>query len=117
LEGVAQAEHDLRRQFEIAEDMMPDWHQAHRARICEAEIAIAHSLLKKGDDLAPYVTDTPIRPPCHRQCEIVKGSKIGTVEKPENSVVKLDDLPPLPLVTGARGVRRNLIGNINPHRA
>ncbi len=67
LGGIAQAEHDLGRQFEIVEDLVPDRHQPHRARVFKAEIAVAHPPLEKCDDLSLYRKNTGVRPPCHRQ--------------------------------------------------
>jgi hypothetical protein len=64
---IAQAEHDLRRQFELVEDLMPNRHQPHRARILKAEIAATHSPFEKSDDLASYLGDARVRPPRHRQ--------------------------------------------------
>ena len=54
LGGIAHAKHDLRRQFEIVEDLMPDRHQPYGARVFKTEIALAHSLLEKGCDFALY---------------------------------------------------------------
>src|SRR5207244_3823325 len=106
LRGIAQAQHDFWRQFELVDDLMPHWHQPHRARILEAEIGIAHALFQKTDDLAPDLDDARIRPPCDRQREIVKTSQIVTVEETENTVVKLDDLPALPMTPRVARVRR-----------
>src|ERR1700730_13758987 len=76
LRGIAQAQHDLRRQLELVENLMPHGHQPYRARILKAEIEIIHSPFEKRDDLAPDSGDPRIRPPCYRQREIVKASQI-----------------------------------------
>jgi len=121
--GIAQAQYNFRRKFELFEDLIPNRHQTYRARILEAEIAITHSLFEKSNDLASDLSDVRVRPPCHRQGEIVKAPEIVTVEEAENPVVKLDDLPALPMAP--RIVRchrrvprtRNLIRHIDPERA
>src|ERR1700738_4237948 len=97
LRGIAQAQHDFRRQLELVEDLMPYRHQPYRARILEAEIAGTHALFEKSDNLTLDPSYARIRPPHHRQREIVKSSQIVTVEEAENAIVKLDDLPPLPM--------------------
>src|SRR6267378_2609565 len=83
LRGIAQAQHDLRRQLELVEDLMPHRHQPYRARILEAEIGVAHPRFEKSDDLAPDPGDARLRPPRYRQREIMKSTEIVTVEKVE----------------------------------
>src|SRR4029077_5620169 len=71
LRGVAQAQHDLWRQFELVEDLMPHWHQPYRARILESEIAVAHPFFEEAYYFVSDFYDARVRPPCHRQREIV----------------------------------------------
>ena len=47
LHGIAQAQHNLWRQFQLIDNLMPHRHQPHRARIFEAEIGIADSPFEK----------------------------------------------------------------------
>ena len=102
LRRIAQAQHDFWDQFEIVEYLVPERHQADCARILEAEIAFAHSLFEKRDDLAFDLMDARIRPPGDRQREVVERAEIAAVEECENTVVKLDDLPPLPMAFSVR---------------
>src|ERR1700682_2607087 len=83
LRGIAQAQHDFRRQLELVEDLMPYRHQPYRARILEAEIAGTHALFEKSDNppLDPEYGGIP--PTRHRQREIVKSTEIVTVEEVE----------------------------------
>ena len=54
-------------QFEIVEDLVPERHQADRARILKAEIASPILCFEKCDDLAFDLMDARIRPPGDRQ--------------------------------------------------
>jgi hypothetical protein len=73
--------------------------------------------------LASDLGDPRVRPPRHRQGKIVKASGIVPVEEAENAIVKLDDLPALPMTL--RIVRRrcriswagNLVRHIDAERA
>jgi hypothetical protein len=47
----------------------------------------------------------------------VKTSEIVTVEATENAVVKLDDLPPFPMVRYVADAGPDVVGHIDPERA
>jgi len=117
LRGIAQAQHAFWRQFELVQDLMPNWHESHCARILKAEVAATHSPFEKSDHFFSYLRDARLRPPRHRQGEVVKAPEIVTVEEAENAVVKLDDLPALPVALVVAAVDTDLVDHIDPQRA
>jgi hypothetical protein len=125
LSGVPQAQHDLWHQFELVEDLMPHRHHTRSARILETKISVTDALLEKSHNFTPDLDDTRISPPGHPQGKIMKTPQgtsllvgiIIVVEEAEDPVVKLDDLPPLPMSPVVPKAHPNIVGHIDPERA
>ncbi len=94
---IAQAEDDLGRQLQLVRDLMPERHQAHRTRVLEAEIRIAHAVSDERGDFAAQLDNARVRPPCDGEAEIVRRPEIGAVQEREDAIVQIDDFPALPM--------------------